>query len=196
MIKLILILFYLTNIKSDNPTSVYVNKIVLVEPDIYTLYWNYTKNDIVFETHVKTNGWSGFGLSNNGGMKESNVVVSWLNSNGLANFSDRYVTLERDVMINPVQSWFLLESTSINGYLITKFTRKIKLCDKSLKHIDIETGTPFVIFAWGEEIVNNDISYHKSNRGAKVVALISSFNNIVKLNASQIETLEYHTNVG
>ncbi len=25
-----------------NPTAVYTNKLILVEPDVYILYWNYT----------------------------------------------------------------------------------------------------------------------------------------------------------
>ncbi len=75
-----------------SPTSNYANKLILVEPDIYVLYWNYTNEDILFETHVRNNGWSAFGLSPNGGMDNSDVVVTWLNKNGTIHFSDRHIS--------------------------------------------------------------------------------------------------------
>ena len=55
------------------PTENYVNHVVLIEPDVYHLYWNYNTTDIVFELHVKQTGvsWIGFGLSRNGGMHDS-----------------------------------------------------------------------------------------------------------------------------
>jgi len=50
-------------IDPPSPTAVYTNRLVLVEPNVYILYWNFTDNDILFETHVQNgNGWSGFGL--------------------------------------------------------------------------------------------------------------------------------------
>ena len=49
----------------------------------YTLYWNFdvaTKN-ISFAVRVRTTGWVGFGLSPDGKMPQSDVVIGWVDSN-------------------------------------------------------------------------------------------------------------------
>ncbi len=92
ILSILLASFASSTCKLPSPTSDYANHIILVEPDIYILYWNYTNEDILFETHVKNNGWSAFGLSPNGGMDNSDVAVTWLNDNGTINFSDRHIS--------------------------------------------------------------------------------------------------------
>ena len=79
------------------PTSTYTNNVTLVSPDIYMLYWNYTANDIVFETHVKNggNGWSGFGLSPNGGMAKSDLIITWKYANGSTHFSGKILSISQ-----------------------------------------------------------------------------------------------------
>lgn len=71
------------------------------------------------------------------------------------------------------QDWKLLYASEKNGYTILKFTRPIILCDSEDRKI--ETGTPYVIYAYGENdpMPGQDISYHKLNRGSKVLNLIS-----------------------
>lgn len=85
----------------------------------------------------------------------------------------------------------------MNNYSITKFTRKIKLCNNlGGEDLDIEQGTPHVIFAWGTKKSESDISYHDTtNRGSQVIPLISSLNLKVDLNINQLETKEYRVNV-
>lgn len=85
----------------------------------------------------------------------------------------------------------------MNNYSITKFTRKIKLCNNlGGEDLDIEQGTPHVIFAWGTKKPESDISYHDTtNRGSQVIPLISSLNLKVDLNINQLETKEYRVNV-
>jgi hypothetical protein len=73
---------------APSPTQTYANKKVLVEPDVYTLYWNYTDVDILFEVHVKATGWISFGISPNGDMSNSDIIVTWANANnGSVHFS-------------------------------------------------------------------------------------------------------------
>ena len=49
----------------------------------YALYWNFTRSteSIYFAVNVSTTGWVGFGLSPNGQMPGSDVVMGWV-SNG------------------------------------------------------------------------------------------------------------------
>ena len=75
------------------PTQKFNNQIVLEEPNIYLLYWNYNETDITFEIHVKNaNGWVAFGLSPNGGMFGSDIILTWLNPNGKFHFTDRFIS--------------------------------------------------------------------------------------------------------
>ena len=52
----------------------------------YVLYWNfsYEEQSIQFAVRVKTTGWIGFGLSPNGQMPQSDVVIGWVDNNGQA----------------------------------------------------------------------------------------------------------------
>ena len=48
--------------------------------DMYTLHWRFDVEEetIAFAVNVSTNGWVGFGLSPNGGMKNSDMVIGWV----------------------------------------------------------------------------------------------------------------------
>ena len=43
----------------------------------YTVYWAYNDTHITFEVHVQTHGYVGFGISPNGKMYPSDVVIGW-----------------------------------------------------------------------------------------------------------------------
>ena len=178
------------------PTQPYANTRVLVEPDQYALYWNYTDSDILFEIHVKTTGWISFGLSPNGNMLNSDMIVTWVKADGSVNFSDRNTKSQKVIpAIDAVPNWFSLLTITRDGYTIAKFTRKIKICDKTGDDLDIEGGTPYVIFAWGDSLVSNDIYYHGRNRGSKTLPLISSLNTKTVLDMSQVEITDFKVNV-
>ena len=53
---------------------------------LYTLYWNFNtaEQTITFAVKAMTNGWVGFGISPNGGMVNSDVVIGWVNDEGQA----------------------------------------------------------------------------------------------------------------
>ncbi len=131
---------------APSPTTTYANKQILVGPDTYILYWNYNSTDITFELHAKSSGWAGFGISPNGGMQYSDLIIFWINSDGSANFTER--NTNRGLFtpsISTKQQWFPLLKKSQDGYLISKSTRKIKLCDTTGQHFDISAGNPYLI---------------------------------------------------
>jgi hypothetical protein len=73
---------------TSQPLSAYSNYIDLIDEGIFRFYWNNTATDLIGEIHVKTNGWVGFGLSPNGGMANSDVIVGWIDDNtGAVNFT-------------------------------------------------------------------------------------------------------------
>lgn len=63
--------------------SVLHNKTGSMGRDIYTLHWRFDLENrtIYFAVNVSTNGWVGFGLSPNGGMIKSDVVIGWVSGN-------------------------------------------------------------------------------------------------------------------
>ena len=54
---------------------------------IYTLYWEFNNTHVTFEVHVKTLGYVGFGISPNGRMRGSDVVIGWVEDDGTAHFA-------------------------------------------------------------------------------------------------------------
>ena len=56
--------------------------------DDYVLYWsaNLESNQIEFAVNVSTTGWVGFGLSPNGQMPGSDVVIGWVDNIGKVTF--------------------------------------------------------------------------------------------------------------
>ena len=61
---------------------------------LYTLYWNFdtAEQTITFAVKARTNGWVGFGISPNGGMVNSDVVIGWVNDEGQAFLDVSYFT--------------------------------------------------------------------------------------------------------
>ena len=51
---------------------------------LYELYWNFDNDaeTISFAVRVQTTGWVGFGLSPNGQMPNSDVVIGWVTDDG------------------------------------------------------------------------------------------------------------------
>ena len=61
------------------PTSDdYTHSLELLKDETYHIFWKYDNATITFEIHAKTLGWVGFGLSPNGGMAGSDVIIAWV----------------------------------------------------------------------------------------------------------------------
>jgi hypothetical protein len=68
-------------------TESFNNMLVLIKPDIYVLYWSHNDTDILFELHAKTPGMLSFGLSPDGSMGYSDIILAWINEDGIGHFS-------------------------------------------------------------------------------------------------------------
>ena len=129
-------------------------------------------------------------------MANSDVVVAWVKSDGSTHFSDRNTKTGRILTMDQTQNWFPLTVKMIDGYTIAKFTRKIKLCDSTNEDRDIESGTPYVIYAWGNTPVTSDATYHgATNRGSKTVPLITTLNTKINVNMNEVEITDFRVNV-
>ena len=60
----------------------------LLDGDDYVLHWNFNLQTerIEFAVNVSTQGWVGFGISPNGQMPGSDVVIGWVDSDGKLTF--------------------------------------------------------------------------------------------------------------
>ena len=56
--------------------------------DGYKLHWSFNleQQTIAFAVNVSTTGWVGFGLSPNGQMPQSDVVIGWVDNDGTTTF--------------------------------------------------------------------------------------------------------------
>ena len=53
--------------------------------DSYTLYWSFDDLGFIrFAVYVSTTGWVGFGVSPDGGMPRSDVIIGWVDDQGQA----------------------------------------------------------------------------------------------------------------
>ena len=77
-----------------------------------------------------------------------------------------------------------------NGYTIFKYERDLILCDPD--DLSIETGTPYVVYAWGEKdpLSNQDIEYHKEYRGSIQIQLLNKIPPEV-LDSNSLEIIEF-----
>ena len=66
----------------------------------YTLFWTIDNEaqNITFAVRVRTTGWVGFGLSPNGQMPQSDVVIGWVDAGGNPRFAvSTFLTLSQSL---------------------------------------------------------------------------------------------------
>jgi hypothetical protein len=138
----------------------------------YTLHWGITNTTLELKVVVNATGWVAFGLSPTGGMKGSDIVMGWINADGSKSFSDRFAA-ENDVpVLDPVQSYQLLELSEANGRTTMRFSRSLATCDDKDALL---LGTARVIFAFSDvKPVGGVPSKHATmNRGTRSVNLLN-----------------------
>jgi len=182
-IIIILLILYDINCQTFDSTSYFANTAILRSPDVYTLSWNFTSEDIIFKAVARTNGWLGFGISPNGGMQNSDMILAFTEPTGAITFTDCHTENSKVVITDVAQNWKKLFYSNTNGVTTVIFTRKLKICSQvgSEVNINIEP-TGYVIFAWG----NGVPGYHGANRGSRSLPLLSALNG----QASKIEMNE------
>ncbi len=120
----------------------------LDQDGMYQLFWNFDLDaeTISFAVQVKTTGWVGFGLSPNGQMPGSDVVIGWVDGEGMEFFHDRYAEGRFLPPIDSSQDWFLVRGEEEEGTTVLEFTRNLTTCDD--KDLNIEHDTSRVVWSW------------------------------------------------
>ncbi|KAM9703441.1 DBH-like monooxygenase protein 2 homolog isoform 2-T2 [Menidia menidia] len=141
-----------------------------LDPDrLVCLKWGFEslQGNITFQLAVNSTGWVSFGLSPNGGMKGSDMVIGGLGASG-SYFTDRHSTGNSMPLVDEEQSYTLLSMTENDGQTIMTVRRSIQACDDKDFHI---TAQPVkIIYAYG---TTDDIKYHGARRGTKEVNLLN-----------------------
>ena len=73
---------YLVEAWREKYLKIFRYQVELLPNEEYVIFWKFDKEYITFEVHAQTTGWVGFGLSPNGGMAGSDMVIGWVPSDG------------------------------------------------------------------------------------------------------------------
>ncbi|XP_035698652.1 DBH-like monooxygenase protein 1 homolog [Branchiostoma floridae] len=146
----------------------------LDEDEKFVLLWSYDEDEIEFETQVQTRGWLGLGLSPNGGMPGSDIVIGWV-KDGQAYLTDRHATENSLPPEDESQDWELLSGYENDTHTVLRFKRKLQTCD--VRDRVINKDTVRLVWAWNDEdpVEGSGPSgprYHGTNRGTRSTMLL------------------------
>jgi len=163
----------------------------LEENHQFRVYWDHLNDDVIeIGMEANTTGWIAIGLSPNGGMENSDIMIGWVDDDdGSVTLQDRYTG---DSMTRPSlddeDHLTLIEGEQKDGITRIRFQRTRTLdCDDASGHdMAVTQGTSRVIYAWndndGDEDNANSIDYHGANqRGAQSVNLWYGEGDVVEL---------------
>ncbi|ODN05530.1 DBH-like monooxygenase protein 2 [Orchesella cincta] len=141
----------------------YRHKQVLGPKATYVVEWsvNWKENQITFQVSAETKGWIGFGLSRDGRMTGSDVVIGGVSSNGKPYFNDAHIKGNRTVQSDQQQDWKLLGAWERGKRTYLSFTRPLDTCD--LQDYPITSDLIVLIWAYGD---TDEVQYHAKRRGS------------------------------
>jgi hypothetical protein len=127
---------------------------------LYELYWTFDNaaENISFAVRVQATGWVGFGISPNGQMPNSDVVIGWVD-NGQTFFHDRFATSRSPPSVDEQQDWTLVEGEEEGGFTVLEFTRKYITCDKNDLPINSDTARVLWSFHATTDPTSEDIPF-------------------------------------
>lgn len=157
---------------SPLPTEQFDFQESLDADDKYVLFWNVNKTHIIFEVHVETKGYIGFGMSPNGKMYPADVVVGWV-KDGVPHFKDRHTVSHSQPIVDASQDWHLLYAREDHCRTVLKMVRKLDTCDD--KDFKITDDTVKIIYSYHphDPLSEDSIPYHGAHRGIRSLLLLS-----------------------
>ncbi|KAJ8008978.1 hypothetical protein DPEC_G00084040 [Dallia pectoralis] len=134
------------------------------------LKWRSDQRTITFEMEVESKGYIGFGLSPNGAMALSDIVIGGV-VDGTPYLQDYFTDANRKVHRDLQQNYRLEYGQENSTHTVLAFSRDLLTCDTSDK--DITESTVRVIWAYhSEDIGPSGPKYHGVNRGRKSIRLL------------------------
>uniref|UniRef100_A0A8C8G641 DOMON domain-containing protein n=1 Tax=Oncorhynchus tshawytscha TaxID=74940 RepID=A0A8C8G641_ONCTS len=136
----------------------------------YHLKWRFDRGTITFEIEVETTGYVGFGLSPNGAMALSDIVIGGV-TDGRPYLQDYFADAKRKVHRDVQQNYRLEYGRENNTHTVLAFSRDLLTCDTNDK--DITESTVRVIWAYhSDDVGPSGPMYHGVNRGRKSMRLL------------------------
>nr|XP_039269063.1 DBH-like monooxygenase protein 1 homolog [Styela clava]XP_039269064.1 DBH-like monooxygenase protein 1 homolog [Styela clava] len=159
-----------------SPSESYTHSATLRSGNIL-LYWKFNDTHITFEVIGQTTGWIGIGLSPNGAMTASDIIVGWV-KNGILTVTDRHGGSSNTYPpLDPEQNIEVLGGAESNGWTMYKFSRQIAACESAYDR-EITSNTEKLIWAYGDadptgtDLVTGD--YHGTKRGVESMFFLQS----------------------
>ncbi|CAB3370724.1 Hypothetical predicted protein [Cloeon dipterum] len=142
--------------------------------DRYLVRWTPGAEDITFEVTVGTLGYVGFGVSLDGSMQGSDVVIGWV-QHGRTIFQDRHVSRGHvEPIVDASQDWELLQGMENDTHTVLTFRRAYDTCDRD-QDIRITNDTMKMVWAYHSEdpVPGLPMPYHgPGQRGARSAFLV------------------------
>ncbi|KAJ8300644.1 hypothetical protein KUTeg_022163, partial [Tegillarca granosa] len=193
MKSIIIICLVFLYVRADvRPTESFPHRESLDKDENFILYWKTNTTHITFEAHVKTRGYVGFGISPNGKMYPSDVVVGWIEADGTPHFQDCHTVGHVAPVADQSQDWKLLHGEENNFGTSLKFVRPLKSCDSD--DLEITDDTVHLIYAYHPDDPTSftSLPWHgASRRGSKSLLLLSGTDNSHKVMPSDVKTFVF-----
>ena len=129
----------------------FIEKTYLGENHKFRLYWtNEANGKIQIGIEAETTGWVALGISPNGGMLSSDVMIGWVDDDGTVHLEDRHTdTKEKSTgpVLDSNNDLELISGEQVNGITRIRFRRN-KCTGDSDHDLAILKGTTRIIYAW------------------------------------------------
>ncbi|ROT68031.1 dopamine beta hydroxylase [Penaeus vannamei] len=142
-----------------------MHRAVLDQEGKFVMLWTPRDEDIVIEVQVATKGYVGLGFSPNGGMRDADIVLGWVNGEGKVTLEDRFATGNSEPRKDKLQSVTLLSGFENDTHTVLRFSRPWATCDD--EDFELSGDTVRVIWAFGKD---DQIAWHEK-RGTKSMYL-------------------------
>ena len=165
----------------------FVEKTYLDETHKFRLYWtNEANGKIKIGIEAETTGWLALGISPNGGMLNSDIMIGWVDGDGTVHLEDRYTDnngKDNGPVLDTQNDLELISGEQVGGITRIQF-RRSKCTGDSDHDSPILKGTTQIIYAWRNDGV---IAWHGvSNRGSQSVNLHYGQTNEVEMESDAV----------
>ncbi|GAB1600141.1 DBH-like monooxygenase protein 1 [Argonauta hians] len=158
---------YVQNREKSSTSIKYFHSLFLDPYEKYRLSWKFNKCSIQFQVRVETTGYVGFGLSPDGSMRNSDIIIGGVKK-GKPYFSDYHGIKNGRPKKDKIRNWKLKAFEEHGGFTTLTFSRKLETNDKY--DMNITKSTTRIIWSFGEK---DAIRYHGGkNRGTKSLYLL------------------------
>ncbi|XP_070555178.1 DBH-like monooxygenase protein 1 homolog [Ptychodera flava] len=154
------------------PTDTYTHNAALDDFGKVHLFWKYDDTTITFEVHAETLGYVGFGISPNGGMTNSDIVIGWV-KDGNTYLKDRFASAEGEPGIDDQQDYELIGGMETETHTVLTFSRKIDTCDEKDRVVTSDTLRLIYAYHADDPDTETGLPYHGAEqRGARSVHVL------------------------